>query len=225
METVKVVIRQNQRWDNMLTIDKPSFAREGQQKLEYRFFDFSNNFLAGNEYRFADLRSLRYPGQGVYTTDLQAHPIEARLMTNEHRIFQAYAQLNDLNGNFVVQNNDTGGGNLSSDYLYVDFTLDTKEQLQGSVYVVGQMNNYDRSNANKMEFDSRSQLYKGKLLLKQGWYDYQYVVEADTLNYNYIEGNHFETENNYEILVYYTPMSFRSDILIGYRNVTINRRN
>ncbi len=225
METVKVVIRQNQRWDNAVTLDKPNFIKEYEKRLEYKFFDFSNNFLAGNEYRFFDLRSVRYPGQQVYKVDMNQRPIKAQLMTDQPRIYQAYAQYNDLNGDFVIQNNDTGGGDISSDYMYVNFTLDTKEKLPGDVYVVGQMNNYNLDQSSKLTFNNNADLYQGELLLKQGWYDYQYQVVADTLNYNYLEGNHYETENEYEILVYYRPMTFRSDLLIGYRSTTINPRN
>lgn len=225
MARVKVVLRQNQRWDNMVTISKPNFVKESEKRLEYKFFDFSNNFPAGNEYRFFDIRSLRYPGQQVDKANLSTRPTTAQLMIDQPRIYQAYAQYNDLNGDFVIQNNDTGGGNLSSDYLYVNFTLDTKEKLPGNVHVVGKMNNYELDEASKLTYNSAANLYKGQLLLKQGWYDYQYQVVADTLSYNYLEGNHYEAENEYEILVYYRPMTSRSDLLIGYRNLTINPRN
>lgn len=225
MEMVKVVLRQNQRWDNAVTISKPNFVRESEQLLEYRFFDFSNNFLAGNEFRFFDIRSLRYPGQRVDRADLTARPIQAHLMPDPSRHYQAYAQYNDLNGGFSIQNTDTGGGDVSSDYLYVDFELASREKLQGNVYVVGQMNNYAHDSNSKMQYNSNTQSYKSQLLLKQGWYDYQYEVDADTLNYNYLEGNHYETENEYEILVYYRPMTSRGDVLIGYTNLTINPRN
>lgn len=225
MQTVKVVIRQNQRWDNIITIDKPNFIRELENRLEYRFFDFSNNFSAANEYRFFDLRSLRYPGQQVYKVDISKRPISAFIMADQPRIYQAYSQYNDLNGNFIIQNSDMGGGDASSDYLFVNFTLDTKEKLAGDIYVVGQMNNYDRDKSSKLTYNEQAKVYQGELLLKQGWYDYQYHIEADTLNYNYLEGNHFETENEYEILVYYRPMNLRSDVLIGYNQFRINRRN
>ena len=77
-----------------------------------------------------------------------------------------------------------------------------------------------------MEFNAASRLYEKELILKQGWYNYQYVVESDTLSLNYLEGDHFETENEYEIFVYYKPITARSEVLIGYKQVIVNpRRN
>jgi hypothetical protein len=38
------------------------------------------------------------------------------------------------------------------------------------------------------------------------------------------EGSYFETENLYEILVYYRPIGALADQLIGYNNIIHNRR-
>lgn len=221
LERIYIVMRQNQQWYNTITNLKPSNFREGM--LEYRFFNFENNFSAGNEYRFFDMRSLRYPGQNVSKIDLTKRPAEALIMNEAPRIYQAYAQYDDINGDFFIQNQDTGGSS-ESDYLYTTFSLVTEEPIGGSIHVVGKMNNYDLDKSTQMKYDQRTKSYSNTQLLKQGFYNYQYIVQSDTLNYHYLEGNHFDTENDYEIFVYYSPPNIRGDELIGYQQVTLNQR-
>ncbi|HNC30821.1 MAG TPA: DUF5103 domain-containing protein, partial [Cyclobacteriaceae bacterium] len=66
--------------------------------------------------------------------------------------------------------------------------------------------------------------YTATVLLRQGYYDYQYVVKSATVPYDYFEGNHFETENDYEILVYYRSFQPQADLLVGYIQLTQNPR-
>jgi hypothetical protein len=75
-----------------------------------------------------------------------------------------------------------------------------------------------------MQYDSVHQEYHSKILLKQGWYDYQYYVKSPPLPPYYFEGSHFETENAYEILVYYRALQPRADLLIGYIRLEKNQR-
>ena len=221
LDRIRVILRQNQQWYNIITLIKPSFLRE--HSLEYRFFNFENNFSAGNEYRFFDMRSLRYPGQNISKIDLLKRPSEAIIMTEKPRIYQAYAQYDDINGNFYIKNLDTGGSS-ESDYLYTTFNLVLKEPIGGSIHVLGKMNDNKLDATTEMKLDDKTNQYTNTQLLKQGFYNYKYVVKSDTLDYNYLEGNHFETENDYEIFVYYTPPNLRGDLLIGYKEVTINER-
>jgi hypothetical protein len=139
------------------------------------------------------------------------------------RTFEVYSVLNDLNGDYIISNLDTGNGVVESDYVEAIFTLES-DPVGGDVYVVGKMNNYHYTSDNKMRYDAARGVYTGRQILKQGWYDYQYVVKNDTLPSNYFEGDHFETENEYEVLVYYTPFEMRGDQLIGYRRIVLNQR-
>ena len=223
VDQVKVVVRQNQRWDNMLTVSRPTFLREIDKILEYRFFAEEDYFSGGNEFRFFDMRSLRSPGQNVAYTDLSKRPVQVVLGKDKPRIFEVYSILNDLNGNYIISNMDTGNGVVESDYVETIFTLES-EPIPGEIYVVGKMNNYQYTPENRMNYDRARGIYSGRQILKQGWYDYQYIVKNDTLPLNYIEGNHFETENEYEILVYYSPLEMRGDLLVGYRRITVNER-
>ncbi len=221
MDQVKVVIRQNQRWDNAITGLKPTFIRDMDSQLEYRFFNFENAFYAGTEYRFFDMRSLQYPGQNVAYTNRQQRPIQVFLAIDKFRGKEAYSRIVDINGDFVVANTDTGNGVIESDYVEVTFSLEA-EKIPGEVYVVGQMNNYRKAPENLMRYTESTGQYQAKLLLKQGFYNYKYEVRGDSLSVNYYGGDHYETENLYEIFVYVDPVMERGEYLMGYKQITFN---
>ncbi|MBL0743817.1 type IX secretion system plug protein domain-containing protein [Chryseolinea lacunae] len=219
---VHVAIRQNQRWDNMATDVKPSFVRDIEKELEYRFFDEAKMFRGGNEFRFFDLRSLNYPGRNVALVDKKQKPFEAYIARDKTRADEAYSQYNDLNGAFAISNQDYKELAFTN-YVNVNFTL-SSPPVKGDVYVAGGFNYWNLNSENKMQYDSAKSIYTARVLLKQGWYDYQYLVKSATLPPYYFEGTHFETENYYEILVYYKPFQPRADLLIGYLRLDKNAR-
>ena len=75
-----------------------------------------------------------------------------------------------------------------------------------------------------MRYDSLRNEYTARILLKQGWYDYQYIVQSPDVPPYVLEGTHFQTENLYEILVYYRPFQPQADLLIGYLRLQRNPR-
>jgi len=218
-----VVIRQNQRWDNARFDVRPSFIRDDVHQLEYRFFDETNQWSAGNEFRFVDFRSLNSPGQNTERIDRLARPFELSVRQDLTRKGQVYAQYRDMNGGYDIANFDYRDPHTSQ-YLFVDFTLKSPPLPDASVYVFGQFNNWFRGSENKMTYDNKTSAYKASLILKQGWYDYQYYVESASLPSNYFEGSHFETENFYEIFVYYKALKPMTDLLVGYSAIPVNPR-
>jgi hypothetical protein len=59
-------------------------------------------------------------------------------------------------------------------------------------------------------------------LLKQGAYNYQYLfvpTNSNKTTTDLTEGNYYETENEYLILVYHRPFGERYDRLIGVQQV------
>jgi hypothetical protein len=206
----------------MATDVKPSFVREIEKQLEYRFFDEAKMFKGGNEFRFFDLRSLNSPGRNVASVNKMVKPYEVYLEKDKPRTSQAYAQYLDYNGGFIPRNLDYRDESFNN-YSQVNFTL-TSKQLPGNVYVIGKFCNWNTLEENLMQFDSVKQEYHAGLLLKQGWYDYQYLVASNKLPPYYLEGSHFETENSYEILVYYRALQPRADLLVGYIKLEKNQR-
>jgi hypothetical protein len=222
LDNIKVNIRQNQRWDNIAIDIKPSFVREIEKQSEYRFFDDAKMFKGGSEFRFFDLRSLNQPGRNVQGVVTTSKPFEVFLGRDKVRYNEAYSQYLDANGGFIIANLDYNDPNFTN-YANVNFILESKP-LPGDVYVSGAFTNWNFSDENKMVYDSTRRLYQSRILMKQGYYDYQYVIKSKTLPPYYIEGSHFETENTYEIFVYYRPFQPQADLLVGYIRLDKNQR-
>jgi len=220
---VHVVIRQNARWDNQSIDVRPNFIREIEKELDYKFFDDAQMFKGGNEFRYFDMRSLNNPGRNVGTVDKSKKPYDVYIATDKPRINEAYAQYNDLDGAFMLDNYDYRDLTFSN-YSDVIFALSSPE-VDGEVYVTGGFTYWNLLPENRMEYDPSHKLYTARVPLKQGWYDYQYVVKSKTLPTYYFEGSHFETENFYEIFVYYKPFQPRADVLIGYLRLEKNPRS
>ena len=219
---IHVNIFQNHRWDNMVTDAKPSFAREIEKQLEYRFFEESKMFSGLSEFRFFDIRSINYPGRNVASVAKNVKPFEVYIAKDKTRRDEAYSQYEDVNGSFYIDNYDYRDLAFTN-YINVNFAL-ASPPVKGDVYVVGGFNNWNLNQENKMQYDSVQHIYTSRVLLKQGWYDYQYVVKSKELPYYHFEGSHFETENYYEIFVYHRPYMPRADLLIGYLRVAKNPR-
>ena len=179
-------------------------------------------FQGGSEFRFVDFRSLNYPGQNTYKLDKSHKPYDLVVNLDGVRTSQAYSQYMDLNGNYYVANQDYSQESwISANYLFVNFALQSPP-VKGDVYVIGAFNEWTRSDENKMAYSQGK--YNQRILLKQGFYNYQYWVDNPENDGNIIEGNHFETENIYEVLVYYRSFQPAADMLIGYFLIPVNPR-
>lgn len=218
MEDIKIVIRQNQRWDNAITNLKPTFARESEKILEYNHYDLTNNFMGGNEFRFFDLRTINASGQNIANLRKNTNRVDAFIMKDKDRGSEVYAQLNDINGNFVINNLESSPPNITAEYVYVHFYLATTNKISQGVHISGSLTNWEFNKNNLMEYDETLKGYTGSLLLKQGWYNYIYYVPESGQNPYAYEGSHYETENQYEFIVYFRPPGSRADQIIGYLN-------
>jgi hypothetical protein len=105
----------------------------------------------------------------------------------------------------------------------VHFSLNALKNLpEGGIYIFGALSDWKCLPQNKMLYNPDTNSYEGTLLLKQGFYDYQYVFipkDSNKIDNSMIEGSHVETENDYQILVYYHGFSSRYDRLVGYQRI------
>jgi hypothetical protein len=78
-------------------------------------------------------------------------------------------------------------------------------------------NDYKLDEHSRLTRDENGRYYIN-LLLKHGVYDYEYVWVDKNNNADDVplEGSHFETENDYQLLVYYRPPAARWDELVGF---------
>ncbi|WP_296704291.1 DUF5103 domain-containing protein [Algoriphagus sp.] len=223
---IKVIVRQNQRWDNAKYLTKPTFLNQSSKILRYEDFDGGNSFDASNEFRFVDLRFMRARGQNIASMRVEEDAVFGESLINQPRSNEVYSQYLDLNGQYIVDNNDRPGGDpeLESQYVYMTFNVDINQSSQ-PVYLLGSLTNWGKSPEARMNWDEKDEIYRTSMLLKQGWYDYQIgTMNNGTIETSLFEGSHFETENVYEVFVYLRALGSRYDQLVGYVLLQPNRR-
>jgi len=185
----------------------------------------TNDFGAGNEFRHFDTRTLKLNSDRVVKI-IRDTSISVLLLTDKSRNQPNYTFLYDNDGNYYVLNQDGTNPTTDADYTHLYFSLDCgKTDADGSVYIVGRFNDFKLDGHSKMDYDARGKFYT-HLFLKQGVYDYQYVwVDNATKkpDNTFLEGNYFETENKYQILVYYHPPTARWEELVGYLMVNSSK--
>ena len=118
---------------------------------------------------------------------------------------------------------------LESDYVYVHFNLPySVPQVDGDFYVCGALSNWECNVENRMTYNFETKTYELELLLKQGYYNYEYAfVREGSLfpDATFIEGSFFETENDYVVYVYLSTFTSRYDRLIGFQFLNSVRKN
>ena len=222
---VKVVVTQNSRSDNSLTNLKPLFVRENQISYD---LSRENVFAGGNEFRNFDTKNIRMNGLGVVNIEFINPTYHVELRSDQIRRERDYSNESDLNGRYLIKNDRVTDSDLEADYVLVHFSLQMPEPLLGGeVYFFGGLSDWQCQPANKMKWNFESKRYEAAVLLKQGFYDYQYVYVkngSNKIDYTLLEGSYVETENDYQIYVYYRNFSSRYDKLIGYRTINSVKR-
>jgi hypothetical protein len=209
---IRTVILQNQRPDISTLTARPQFVRSSQ--LVYNDVK-TNDFPGGNEFRRLDFRSLRLNSERVdriYRDTANMIMLLGDIPENQ----AAYSFKFDNNGNFFIRNQDGNHAARDADYAHVYFSL-AAGQIRGDVYVLGKFNDYQINEQSKMQFDDSKGRYHTNIYLKQGIYDYQYVLVSENLNGQDIEGSYFQTENDYQLLTYYRKPGARWEELVGYK--------
>lgn len=217
---LQVIVTQNGRWDNAIKDMKPRMIQG--DKLSYNFDDGRNVFNGVNEFRYCDLKSLRYLSGEIKEINRDTAGYHAILWPDENRRKKNYVFREDINGERLIKNEDTRNS-LEADYAHVHFFLPYKMPLiDGNLYVFGELTQWQFLPEAKMKYDFTKSGYESSLYLKQGYYNYYYVFLGNgetTGDATFIEGNHFETENEYTIYVYYRDVGGLYDQLIGLKQI------
>jgi hypothetical protein len=224
---MRVVVLQNNRWDNAVTDIKPTFINGTQ--LVYSLDDKST-FNGANEFRYFDMRSLRFLTERVKEIyrdkEFKNHVV---LYPDELRGTKPYLFYNDFNGNYLIRNREAFGNmDIEADYVYVDFFLPYSiPEANGNFYIMGKLTDWRMNKLSKMNYNYGRSGYETKLYLKQGYYNYMYVLSSDTKkggDETITEGNHWDTENDYAIFVYHRKFGTYYDQLIGYAKLNSLRK-
>ncbi len=222
---VKAVILQNGRADNSLVNLKPTIVRDNLLIYE---LSRENIFPGGNEFRNFDTKDLRINGLGVSKVEFLEPLYHVTLRSDQSREIGDYLTESDLNGRYLIKNSRAADPDLESDYIIVNFSLSLREPIPGSeVYVFGGLSDWRCLPINKMSWNADLKKYELALPLKQGFYDYQYVVRSNgdkRIDNTALEGSHVDTENDYQIFVYYHSFASRYDKLVGFRTINTVKR-
>ena len=224
-QQVKVVILQNNRWDNAQKSIPPTFVRGNV--LEYNSENIAI-FPAGKEWRWLDLRSFRLQTDRVENAIYHKDATDVYVKTDIDRNGQRYLYFPDYNGMYKIVSYESINPFWQGDYATVHFsfaTADGNPYPKKNLYLAGHFTGYELSDTWKMNFNEVTGRYETSTMMKQGYYNYTYLcTDSDDLSIKTdLEGNYWETENSYTILVYYKSFTDRYDQLIGVGS--INSRN
>ena len=213
---IKAFVSQNSRIDNEVMVDRPLMV--SGKKITY---DHNKNliFEAGNEFRRMETVAQHGISMNVERMTFH-HPFyHAQLFTDHIRDNEPYIYDRTQMGRFTIRNSEATDSDNGAEYIMTHFTLDTGGQFSnGDIYLNGEFTNNLFTPTTLMKYDPSTGLYTTNLLLKQGAYNYQYlfVPHNSTQGYSSIEGNKYQTVNEYLVRVYHRDPSARYDRLIGF---------
>jgi len=213
---LKFYVLQNGRWDNVVSNPKPQYVQNDALTWDHcRELIFNG----GNEYRRFELLDMNRSSVGIEHIDWDGADYHAYVWLDEERRNYVYEETS--NGGFLIRNSDDIENDTESDYSWVHFSVQSPRVAE-DVYLNGNLTYDSFLPLYRLTYNDNAGCYEGKLFLKQGYYSYQYVTLSDKGVVNPLpsEGNFYETENVYQMLVYYRPLGGRTDQLIGYAAVS-----
>ena len=218
-QTIKTFVIQNNNLNTAISNLKPQYTMGNE--LIYRY-DNEASFWGGNEYLFFENKNVRGANIGVQFIDLE-EIYHSYLFADIIRAERPYTYNPDINGNFLITALDTDNVSIEADYTVIHFALQYPELLDSnSIHVYGNFNGFAINESTKLKYNSNSGFYETKIKLKQGFYNYKYVIadKDGNIDEGAISGNYDQTENNYKVLVYYRELGGRYDKIIGLGEAT-----
>jgi len=212
-----VSLLQNLDWEHSINDLKPIFIKS--EDLTYDFSGGENTFTAGNEWRNFEMKSLRYASAEVQSIGLEPDGYNVYLRPDLPVGGKAYVTWADLNGNWLVRVDGASDSHLEADYAWVTFKLEMSEIPEAEVFIEGRFNQFSKQPL-KCVFDPAQRAYVARALLKQGYYNYRYIVRDRYLaqdDLSFTEGSSTNTENDYHIIVYLYDRNYGCDRVIAIK--------
>lgn len=217
IQNIKIILLKNGIWNTAITDVKPMYTLG--ENLVYKY-DKETQFWAGNEFLAFDSKDIRVAINGIRGIDATSSIYKTYLETDEARQNKQYFYNPDVNGNFVVRNlNTLTDNNIEADYSWVYFSLSAPANFsKKNIYVSGMFNNYALTPEYKMDYNPEKKIYEKAIMIKQGFNSYEYTLADNNGKVDFekaIDGNFYQTENDYFCIVYYRSNSDRYDRVIG----------
>ena len=221
-QNLKTLIIQNNNLQTSIYNLKPQYSLGNE--LVYRY-DQEAAFWGGNEYLEFDNKDVRAATMNIRSIELK-DIYNTYLFTNKNRSYDPYTYDPDINGQFRVNTIQGEDPTIESEYTWVHFSLANYEKLKGGeIHIYGNFNNFNLDESTKLTYNSKRDVFEGKRLFKQGFYNYKYVLlmPDGSIDEGFNSGNFDETENQYTILAYYREVGGRYDRIVGVGSA--NSRN
>lgn len=213
---LKVLVQQNSRTDNQRIISNPLYMNNKEIVYE-------NNpqltFEGGNQFRRFEMTTHKYSGMGIEAISFHHPYYNVELQTDQVRANRPYRYDQDQYGKYIVRALDVADSSTEADYFMTHFFLNMDDPLiNGRIYIFGELSNFLMDEGFEMSYDATLGGYTHSHLLKEGLYNFLYLyvpngsVKGET---GLVEGNFYETHNEYLIRVYYRATGDRYDRLIG----------
>lgn len=215
LSNLYVAIRQNNNWLTSMSNIQADYVRD--QKLYFN--DYSKFVFDGiNEFRQIDLKYQRSGNLEIEKIVREGDQYHAYIKENKPRTYNNYSFKEEFNGKYIIKNDEATDQDLEADYFKVHFDLEANYFLEGEVYVFGELTNWIVSEEFKLEYNVEKRKYQLSKDVKQGMVNFCYMLfnkSTGEKNIEKIEGNHFATENDYEIILYYRDLSQENDRILG----------
>lgn len=219
LQNVRVLLLQNGDFNTGIKNIVPQYTIGNQMVYKY---DKETQFWGGNEFLYFENKDIRSASNNVGKVGTNNDIYNSYLYTNQARANQIYTNYQDVNGNFVVKNINASDNSIEADYAWVYFTLSAPTfRLNKDIYITGMFSNYSLSPEYKMDYNQDKGVYEKAVMIKQGFTNFKYTIadQKGIIDYeNAIDGNFYQTENEYTILVYYKESSDRYERVIGKGN-------
>ena len=211
-----VKVQQNGRYDNEATLRQP--LRMASRHVSVYEHQAPLIFAAGNEYRRMETVSVTSPSMGVASIGYAEPFYHMALYTDVPRDETMYLYDMSLHGGFIVREYNSEQSDVEADYIVTHFTLDAPEAENAKIFIDGDFT-YRRFDPEAlMTYNRATGLYERNMLLKQGAYSYQYLTVPDGESTGLtapVEGDKYQTNNEYLIKVYAREPGGRYDRLVG----------
>lgn len=215
-EDLRVFIRKNNE-PNFILKNLPKPVINGMDRsIRFPSFNQENSVLAGNEYRLIDLRSVQQKLNFVSSIEEKETQTLITTQLETAQGYYPYTERRDLNGHYIISNYENLSDARFADYVICQFNLKATNQAPEDVYVTGGFNDYQKTATNRMVYVPSLGIYQANLMLKQGIYNYRFETKNPS---DYLEGNYAQTENQYDILVYFRKPGTRIDALVGFQRI------
>jgi hypothetical protein len=184
----KLIVFKNYNLNDFRLINRPTF------KLSNSFIYDNINFTGGVEY-------LNFDNSNILSTNIEVsktysidnYITELRI----DKVPEIYVYEPDINGTYIIKNNNKNWF-TESEYSKVIFSIQAQNINDYPLYIVGSFNNYEKNENSRLK--KLKDKYQIELYLKQGFYNYKYLIKKNNMNYDI--NSFWQTENIYTAILY-----------------------